>query len=72
MYLRKKNFNNLDGRSVVTDNFFTSVSLSRKLLAQKITLIGTVRHNRGEVPLSFIGKPNIIMQSSFGIIYCFS
>uniref|UniRef100_A0A915ENP4 PiggyBac transposable element-derived protein domain-containing protein n=1 Tax=Ditylenchus dipsaci TaxID=166011 RepID=A0A915ENP4_9BILA len=46
----------MEGRSVVTDNFFTSLSLARRLLSQKITLIGTVRHNRGEVPLSFIAK----------------
>ncbi|XP_047132418.1 piggyBac transposable element-derived protein 4-like [Hydra vulgaris] len=30
------------GRNVTTDNFFTSVSLSQKLLQKSLTLVGTV------------------------------
>lgn len=38
------------GISVTTDNFFTSVQLAEKLLKKKITLLGTMKHCRREVP----------------------
>lgn len=38
------------GRNVTCDNFFTSLSLARKLLAKKLTLVGTLRANRREIP----------------------
>ena len=38
------------GIGVVTDNYFTSLSLAKKLLAKKMTLLGTLRKNRVEVP----------------------
>ncbi|KAL2729204.1 hypothetical protein V1478_005993 [Vespula squamosa] len=37
-------------RHVTTDNFFTSASLVTKLLAKRITLFGTIRNNRRELP----------------------
>lgn len=42
------------GRNVTTDNFFTSLSLSKKLSQRKITLLGTVRKNRRELPAEFV------------------
>uniref|UniRef100_A0A3P9KF94 PiggyBac transposable element-derived protein domain-containing protein n=1 Tax=Oryzias latipes TaxID=8090 RepID=A0A3P9KF94_ORYLA len=44
------------GRSVTTDNFFTSVSLARQLLSRKTTLLGTVNKIRRELPES-VKKP---------------
>jgi hypothetical protein len=38
------------GRNVTCDNFFTSLSLARRLKAVNISLLGTVRKNRGELP----------------------
>ena len=38
------------GRTVTTDNFFTSVSLAKKLLARKTTIVGTIRGNKRELP----------------------
>ena len=38
------------GRSVTCDNFFTSLSLARKLLAKNITVVGTIRKNKPELP----------------------
>ncbi|XP_014487368.1 PREDICTED: piggyBac transposable element-derived protein 3-like, partial [Dinoponera quadriceps] len=38
------------GRNITTDNFFTSISLAKKLLANKTTLVGTIRANRKELP----------------------
>ena len=39
------------GRNITTDNFFTSVSLAKKLLAKKTTLVGTIRRNRRDIPI---------------------
>ena len=38
------------GYSVSTDNFFTSLKLSNRLLTEKITLVGTMKRNRREIP----------------------
>jgi hypothetical protein len=38
------------GYNVTTDNFFTSKLLAEKLLAQRTTLVGTVRSHRRELP----------------------
>lgn len=38
------------GRNVTTDNFFTSYNLAQFLLTKQLTLLGTVRKNRREVP----------------------
>ncbi|KAI5099947.1 dual specificity protein phosphatase 26 isoform X1 [Silurus meridionalis] len=39
-----------NGRNVTTDNFFTSMSLSHRLLQRKTTLLGTVNKARRELP----------------------
>lgn len=39
------------GRTVTTDNFFTSKSLATQLLAKNTTLVGTIRSNNRELPL---------------------
>ncbi|XP_032404924.1 piggyBac transposable element-derived protein 4-like [Xiphophorus hellerii] len=40
------------GRTVTTDNFFTSLSLARRLLSRKTTILGTVNKRRREIPQS--------------------
>ncbi|XP_046704280.1 uncharacterized protein LOC124385161 [Silurus meridionalis] len=39
-----------DGRNVMTDSFFTSLSLSHRLLQRKTALMGTVNKDRRELP----------------------
>ena len=39
------------GRDICIDNFFTSYTLSNRLLQQNLTLLGTVRRHRRVVPL---------------------
>ena len=45
------------GRCITTDSFFTSLSLAKRLLAKKTSLVGTIRANRKELPK--IAKTNI-------------
>jgi len=38
------------GRNVTCDNFFTSVSLAREFAKRQMTVLGTIRKNKGELP----------------------
>ena len=40
-------------QNITCDNFFTNLSLARKLLQKKLTLIGTMRKNKPELPTEF-------------------
>lgn len=40
----------LRGRNLTTDNLYTSIPLAKKLLDRKMTLVGTMRHNRIGLP----------------------
>lgn len=54
-------------RGVTTDNFFTSVPLSDNLLEKKLTLTGTLRKNKREIPKEFLpSKEREIHSSIFG------
>lgn len=39
-----------DGINITTDNFFTSFSLARSLLRKHLTIVGTLKANRREIP----------------------
>ena len=41
------------GRNVTTDNFFTSVDLANQLKNKKMTLVGTMKQNKREIPQKF-------------------
>ncbi|XP_060810815.1 piggyBac transposable element-derived protein 4-like [Amyelois transitella] len=61
------------GRSVVTDNFYTSVDLAKKLLDNNTHLIGTLRKNRKGLPKKVIQEKlkkgeMIAMENSDGIL----
>ena len=38
------------GRNITTDNFFTSYTLAQELMQCRLSLVGTVRSNRKEIP----------------------
>ena len=39
-----------NGHNITMDNFLTSLSLAQKLAKQKISMVGTIRRNRKEMP----------------------
>ncbi|GAU97127.1 hypothetical protein RvY_08480 [Ramazzottius varieornatus] len=58
---------NQSGRNVTTDNFFTSLTLGEALLKKKISLVGTMRKNRKEIPSAFLpSKSRAAFSSYFG------
>ena len=46
------------GRNITMDNFFTSVHLAKTLLHDNLTLVGTVRKNKTEIPVEFMPHKN--------------
>ncbi len=46
------------------DNFFTSVPLAKELQTKKLTLIGTLRKNKPELPMEFQSNKNREVGSS--------
>lgn len=57
---------NNSGRNVTTDNFFTDITLAEDLLACNVTLLGTMRKNRKDLPKCLVNvKKRAIYSSHF-------
>jgi hypothetical protein len=56
------------GRTITTDNYFTSAELAEYLLGVQTTLVGTIRRNKKEIPQELQSNPHRPEQSS---IFCF-
>ena len=56
-------------RVIVPDNFLTSYSLALALLQQNLTLIGTIRVNRAEVPQELIDNRHQVLRTKFAHDY---
>lgn len=55
------------GRNVTTDNFFTSKELADRLKDKRMTLVGTMKQNKREVPTEFkASKKRAIGETIFG------
>lgn len=52
------------GRNITCDNFFTSLQLSRRLATKQLSLVGTIRAHRREVPLPMRGYKRRELYSS--------
>jgi hypothetical protein len=54
-------------RNITVDNFFTSVPLAKELQMKNLTIIGTLRKNKAEIPIEFqSNKKREIRSSLFG------
>ena len=55
------------GRNVYMDNFFSSLLLARTLLGRQLTMTGTIRKNKPELPKEMLPNPHrAIKSSNFG------
>lgn len=55
------------GRNVTCDNWFTSVELLEALKAKKMSLLGTLRKNKRQLPPEFVNtKPRAVSSTLFG------
>ncbi len=52
------------GRQIYMDNFFTSLELARTLLGRQLTMTGTIRKNKPELPNEMLPNPTRGIQSS--------
>ena len=54
-------------RNLTTDNWYTSYTLAMSLLQDKMTLVGTLKKNKREIPAEFLpNKQKPISSSMFG------
>ena len=56
------------GRNITSDNFFTNLELGKKLLMQNLTIVGTIRKNRKEIPAEFVSTKD---RKEFTTLYGF-
>ena len=52
------------GRNITTDNFFTSYKLATELMTRRLSLVGTVRSNRREIPPEMLPSSTRELHSS--------
>lgn len=52
------------GRNVTADNWFTSIPLAEELLQKKLTLVGTLRKNKPQLPSELIDIKKRIVKST--------
>lgn len=53
-------------RNITLDNWFTSINLVKKLSEKKLTVIGTIRKNKRELPKEFTQPQHPVKSSLFG------
>ncbi|XP_071390069.1 piggyBac transposable element-derived protein 4-like [Centroberyx affinis] len=54
----------LSGHNITCDNFFTSHKLGQELLKRKLTMVGTIRKNKSELPPPLLTTKNRRVKSS--------
>ncbi|XP_053285620.1 piggyBac transposable element-derived protein 4-like [Pleuronectes platessa] len=59
----------LSGRNVTCDNYFTSYELARQLLERNVTVVGTVRKNKPELPPRLLAVKG---RAAFSSVFAFT
>ncbi|XP_053274074.1 piggyBac transposable element-derived protein 3-like, partial [Pleuronectes platessa] len=59
----------LSGRNITCDNYFTSYELARRLLERNVTVVGTVRKNKPELPLRLLSVKG---RAAFSSVFAFT
>ncbi len=59
----------LEGHTITCDNFFTSYALGQELLRRKMSMIGTVRSNKPELPPALLSMKN---RARFSSMFAFT
>lgn len=55
------------GRNITMDNWFTSIDLAQDLLKENLTIVGTIRRNKRELPKEFVdSKEREVKSTIFG------
>ena len=55
------------GRNVTMDNFFRSYKLAKELMKRRLSLVGTIRNNRKEIPCEMLpDRGRDVYSSKFG------
>lgn len=54
----------LQGQNITCDNFFTSYALGQMLLKRKMTMLGTIRRNKPELPVEVVNSKKVEVHSS--------
>lgn len=57
------------GRNVTTDQLFTSIALANELASHDLTILGTIRKNKPEIPKEAQADKNRVLLSS---LFCFT
>ena len=52
-------------RNVTMDNWFSSSDLAKKLLQKKLTMVGTLRKNKSDIPPEFLKKKKLVPSTDF-------
>lgn len=55
----------LRGHNITCDNFFTSYDLAQELIKRNLTMVGTVRKNKPELPPALLGTKDRAPLSKF-------
>jgi hypothetical protein len=55
------------GRNITCDNWFVSVKLVQELMQRNLTLVGTIRSNKRDIPKEFLCNKNLKRETNSSV-----